>query len=77
MLKFTNFIRDEDEQLANLGIMIVLESELYDLESIYNQAFQEYQSLSPLQKIQFDKLQKAYIIRKQKESDEKDEVNRK
>lgn len=66
MLKFTNFIRDEDEQLANLGIMIVLESELYDLESIYNQAFQEYQSLSPLQKIQFDKLQKAYIIRKQK-----------
>lgn len=77
MLQFNNFIRDEAETLADLGIMIVLESDLYDLESVYNQAYQEYVSLYPLQKIQFDKHLKIYIERKQKEADEKEEVNKK
>ena len=51
MLQFNNFIRDESETLADLGIMIVLESDLYDIESIYNQAYQEYVALYPLQKM--------------------------
>lgn len=57
--------------------MIVLESELYDIESIYNQAYQEYLALAPLQKIQFDKHMKVYAERKQKEADEKEEANKK
>ena len=77
MLQFNNFIRDESETLADLGIMIVLESDLYDIESIYNQAYQEYVALYPLQKMEFDKHLKKYAERKQKEADEKEEVNRK
>lgn len=72
MLEFINFIRDEGETLADLGIMIVLESSLYDIESIYNQAHQEYQTISPLQKIQFEKHMKLYLERKKKEADEKE-----
>lgn len=49
MLQFTNFIRDSGDILADGGIAIILDSALYDLESVYNQAFQEYQTLSPVQ----------------------------
>ena len=49
MLSFTNFIRDCGEVLADGGIAIILDSALYDLESVYNQAHQEYETLSPLQ----------------------------
>ena len=49
MLAFTNFIRDSGDILADGGIAIMLDSALYDLESVYNQAFQEFQTLSPAQ----------------------------
>ena len=49
MLEFTNFIRDCGEILADGGIAMILDSTLYDLESVYNQAFQEFQTLSPVQ----------------------------
>ena len=49
MLAFTNFIRDSGDILADGGIAIMLDSALYDIESVYNQAFQEFQTLSPAQ----------------------------
>lgn len=49
MLEFTNFIRDCADILADAGIAIVLDDTLYDLESVYNQAFQELNALSPMQ----------------------------
>lgn len=72
MLQFTNYIRDEAEALADLGIMIVLDNELLDLESVYNQSYQEYLTLSPMQKVYFDKQMKVYIERKKKEAEEKE-----
>ena len=77
MLRFNNFIRDEAEALAGFGIMIVLEEQYYDLEAIFNQAFQEYQTLYPVQRLEFDQLLKAYVERKKKEELEKEKANKK
>ena len=49
MLKFINFIREDCDILAEIGVAIVVNDELYDIEFIYNQAFQEYNMLSPFQ----------------------------
>jgi hypothetical protein len=49
MMKFINFIKEESETLVQLGIAIVIESDLYDLELIYNHAYQEYSMVSPIQ----------------------------
>ena len=49
MLNYTNFIRDCSQTLADAGIAIILDDTLYDLESVYNQAFQEINALSPMQ----------------------------
>jgi hypothetical protein len=49
MLKFVNFIREDCDILAEIGVAIVVNDELYDIEFIYNQAFQEYNMLSPFQ----------------------------
>ena len=51
MLNFTTFIRESEEFLATLGVTIVLDSDLYDLESIYTSALLEYNALSSIQKI--------------------------
>jgi CTP:phosphocholine cytidylyltransferase-like protein len=49
MLKFVNFIREDCDILAEIGVAIVVNDELYDIEFIYNQAFQEYNMLSSFQ----------------------------
>ena len=51
---------------------MVLDSELYDLESIYNSAMLEYNAMSPIQRVQFDKEYKAWKVRKE-ETDKKNE----
>ena len=60
MLAFINFIRDSGDILADGGIAIVLDSALYDIESVYNQAFQEFQTLPPHQQIYFNKQMELY-----------------
>lgn len=40
MLEFIGFIKDCGDILASTGIYLVLNDNLYDLELIYNQAFQ-------------------------------------
>lgn len=49
MLEFVSFIKDCADILASTGIALVLNDSLYDLELIYNQAFQEMHTLSPIQ----------------------------
>lgn len=49
MVVFNNFIRESAEVLADGGIAIVLDETLYDIESVYNEAYQEYMALSPIQ----------------------------
>lgn len=49
MLEFIGFIKDCGDILASTGIYLVLNDNLYDLELIYNQAFQEMHTLSALQ----------------------------
>jgi hypothetical protein len=40
MLEYVSFIKDSGDILASAGIALVLNDSLYDLELIYNQAFQ-------------------------------------
>ena len=51
MLEFVNFIKDCADILASTGIALVINDSLYDLELIYNQAFQELHTLSAVQVI--------------------------
>lgn len=40
MLGYLNFIRDCGDILAQVGITLVINDSLYDIEDVYNQAFQ-------------------------------------
>ena len=71
MLKFINFIREDCDILAEIGVAIVVNDELYDIEFIYNQAFQEYNMLSPFQVVfclsrKFNSIKSSMLILKGK-----------
>lgn len=68
MIEFVSFIKDCGDILASAGIALILNDSLYDLELIYNQAFQQLHTLSAvqvniinIQRVFFNKELKKYL----------------